>query len=297
MKQVYFDINALTNQVLLGDAYSELVKFPDTCIDTVVTSPPYYGQRDYEDGMQIGAEGSVDEYLERLFCVFSECRRILKPSGCLWLNIGDKYLNGNLASLPWRLAIRLQDEGNFILRSDIIWYKPNAMPSSVKNRPTTDHEYIFFFVKTSDYYYDADAIREPHVTFTEKSRMKGGRNHFGKVNGTPENGKNTGNSNLHDARWDQAFHPKGRNKRTVWEIPLSKFRGSHFAVFPERLVETCILAGSPPQGIILDPFMGSGTTALASLKLNRQFIGIECSEKYCDMAKKRVQSVQRTLCL
>lgn len=127
--------------------------------------------------------------------------------------------------------------------------------------------------------------------------MKGGRNHFGKVNGTPENGKNNGNSNLHDARWDQAFHPKGRNKRTVWEIPLSKFRGSHFAVFPEKLVETCILAGSPPQGIILDPFMGSGTTALVSLKLNRRFIGIECSEKYCDMAKKRVQSVQRTLSL
>ncbi len=143
MNKACYSVKELTNQVVLGDAYSELVKFPDACVDAVVTSPPYYSQRDYENGAQIGTEGSIEKYLERLFCVFSECRRILKPSGCLWLNIGDKYLNGNLASLPWRLAIQLQDKGKFILRSDIIWYKPNAMPSSVKNRPTTDHEYIF----------------------------------------------------------------------------------------------------------------------------------------------------------
>jgi hypothetical protein len=161
------------------------------------------------------------------------------------------------------------------------------MPSSVKNRPTTDHEYIFLFSKKDDYYYDADAVREPHVTFTEKSRMRGGRNHFGKRGGTPEQGKNQGNPNLHNSRWDQAFHPNGRNRRTVWEIPLSKFPEAHFAVFPERLVELCVLAGSRPNGVVLDPFIGSGTTALVAQRLGRDYIGIDCNPTYCEMARKR----------
>jgi len=287
----------LLDKVVCGDALEILRRFPSEFVDMVVTSPPYYGQRDYGNGLQIGTETSPTEYLDRLVSVFSECLRVLKPTGSLWLNIGDKYINGRLGSLPWRLAIMLQDDVGFILRSDVIWQKPNAMPSSVKNRPTTDHEYIFFFAKSGDYYYDADSIREPHVTFTEKSKMKGGRNHFGKANGTPENGKNSGNSNLHDARWDQAFHPKGRNKRTVWEIPLSKFRDAHFAVFPEKLVETCILAGSAPGGVVLDPFIGSGTTALVASKLNRRFIGVDCSEKFCAMARERVQNSQPLLAL
>jgi DNA modification methylase len=292
-----YTIPQLLDEVVCGDALETLESFPSDCVDMVVTSPPYFGQRDYGEGRQIGTEASPDEYLDRLVAVFSECRRVLKSTGSLWLNIGDKYVGGRLGSLPWRLAIRLQDDVGLILRSDIIWHKPNAMPSSVKNRPTTDHEYVFMFAKSGEYYYDADSIREPHVTFTEKSRMKGGRNHFGKPNGTPENGKNGGNSNLHDARWDQAFHPKGRNKRTVWEIPLSKFRDAHFAVFPEKLVETCILAGSAPECIVLDPFMGSGTTALVAAKLNRRFIGIDCSQKFCQMARKRVENAQQLLAL
>lgn len=189
--------------------------------------------------------------------------------------------------MPWRVALALKEDG-WILRSDIIWYKPNAMPSSVKNRPTTDHEYIFLFAKSSKYFYDIDAIREPHKTFTPESRMKGGRRHFGKKNGTPELGKNAGNHNLHDGRWDQAFHPKGRNRRTVWEIPLSKFKGAHFAVFPERLVELCMLAGCPEQGIVLDPFIGSGTTAVVAQRLNRKFIGIEINPRYLEIARKRI---------
>jgi site-specific DNA-methyltransferase (adenine-specific) len=179
-------------------------------------------------------------------------------------------------------------EAGWILRSDVIWHKPNAMPSSTKNRPTTDHEYVFFFAKTTDYYYNADAIREPHVTFTEKSRMKGGRGHFFKRGGTPEAGKNGGDNNLHDARWDQAFHPKGRNKRTVWSIPLSKFREAHFAVFPETLVETCIQASCPPQGCVLDPFLGSGTTAVVAQRLGRDYLGIDCNAEYCQIAQQRV---------
>jgi len=118
--------------------------------------------------------------------------------------------------------------------------------------------------------------------------MKGGRNHFGKVNGTPEQGKNAGNSNLHDGRWDQAFHPKGRNRRTVWEIPLSKYRETHFAVFPEKLVELCILAGCPEKGVVLDPFIGSGTTALVAQRLGRQYLGIDINPKYCEMSRKRL---------
>jgi site-specific DNA-methyltransferase (adenine-specific) len=162
------------------------------------------------------------------------------------------------------------------------------MPAPVKTRPTTDHEYIFLFSRSKDYYYNADAIREPHVTFTEKSRMRGGRRHFFQRNGTPEAGKNQGSSNLHDGRWDQAFHPKGRNKRTVWSIPLSKFREAHFAVFPESLVETCVLAGSPPGGLVLDPFLGSGTTAFVARRLGRNYIGIDCVAEYCQIAKRRL---------
>jgi site-specific DNA-methyltransferase (adenine-specific) len=207
----------------------------------------------------------------------------------MWMVIGDKYLKGELMGMPWRVALGLKDVG-WHLRSDCIWHKPNAMPSSTKTRPTTDHEYIFFFSNGKKYFYDADAIREPHVTFSENSKMKGGRQHFGKRGSTPENGKNKGDSNLHDARWDQAFHPKGRNKRTVWSIPLSKFREAHFAVYPPKLVETCISAACPEGGVVLDPFSGAGTTAIVAKKLDRRYIAIECNQEYCDMAKKRMRA-------
>jgi len=145
------------------------------------------------------------------------------------------------------------------------------------------------FSNTGDYFYDADAIREPHVTFTEASRMRGGRNHLGKRGGTPEVGKNAGNSNLHDGRWDQAFHPKGRNKRTVWSVPLGTFRGAHFAVFPEKLIEPCISAGSPSGGVVLDPFMGAGTTGVVSARLGRHFVGFDLSREYVDIATRRIE--------
>jgi site-specific DNA-methyltransferase (adenine-specific) len=168
------------------------------------------------------------------------------------------------------------------------------MPSSAKSRLTVDHETIFFLVKSADYFYDADAIREPHVTFSDQSKMKGGRSHFGKRGGTPEKGKNSGSSNMHDARWDQAFHPQGRNKRTVWSIPLSKFRDAHFAVFPPALVETCIKAGCPKDGVVLDPFCGSGTTLLVAKSLNRNYAGIDCSKEYCKMSRRRLKEADQT---
>jgi len=278
------------DKIFCGDAGQVLKEMPDGIVDTIVTSPPYYRQRDYQGNGQIGLEDSPQLYIERLVSVFAECHRVLNDRGSLWLVLGDKYARGQQLGMPWRVALALSEAG-WILRSDIIWHKPNAMPSPVKTRPTTDHEYVFFLTKSSDYYYDADAIREPHVTFSENSRMRGGRGHFFQRNGTPEKGKNKGNSNLHRGRWDQAFHPKGRNKRTVWSIPLSKFREAHFAVFPVSLVENCLLAGSPEGGVVLDPFVGSGTTPIVAKQLARHYIGIDCVDEYCRMARRRLKEV------
>ena len=280
------------NKIHCGDAVNVLGRWPAAFVDSIVTSPPYFRQRDYADAKQLGHEASAAAYVERLTEIMAQARRVLRDTGSLWLVIGDKYERGRLLGIPWRVALSLQDDG-WILRSDIIWHKPNAMPSSVKTRPTTDHEYVFFLTKSKDYFYDADAIREPHVTFTENSKMKGGRNHFFRRGGTPESGKNGGDTNLHDARWDQAFHPKGRNKRTVWSIPLSKFREAHFAVFPESLVQTCIAASCPDGGVVLDPFIGSGTTALVARRLGRNYLGIDCNAEYCAMARRRVKSCER----
>lgn len=277
------------DRIYCGDALQTLSDWPAEFVDCVVSSPPYFRQRNYHGSRgQVGQERSAEKYISRLRDVFSAVRRTLKPTGTLWLVIGDKYDDGRQLGLPWRVALALIDDG-WVLRADCIWHKPNAMPSSTRSRPTTDHEYVFFFTKSKSYYYDADAIREPHVTFSEESRMRGGRRHFGIRGGTPENGKNGGTSNLHDGRWDQAFHPLGRNKRTVWSIPLSKFRGAHFAVFPESLVETCIRAGCQPKGLVLDPFLGSGTTAVVANRLGRHYLGIDRSRAYCKMAKARLQ--------
>lgn len=286
------DNESLENLVLLGDIRDVIDKLPDKFFQAVVTSPPYFGHRDYSEKVnpnEIGKEDNVDAYVKNLVEIFGQIKPKLKDDGLLWLNLGDTYRNNNLLGVPWRVALGLQSD-NWMLRSDIIWHKPNAMPSPITSRPTVAHEYVFLFAKSSNYYYDADAIREPHVTFSEKSKMKGGRNHFGKAGGTPEQGKNSGSQNLHKGRWDQAFHPKGRNKRTVWEIPLSKFRDAHFAVYPEKLVEICILASTKERDFVLDPFAGSGTTGVVALKLGRKFVGVELTEKYRDMAQKRVNA-------
>lgn len=288
--------DAILNTVLLGDVRNIYTSIPDNFVQSIITSPPYFGHRKYseDDGCdyEIGMEKSLEEYINNLAACFEAIKPKLKNSGVLWLNLGDTYRNKELLGVPWRVAFSLKDRG-WILRSDVIWKKPNAMPSSVKDRPATDHEYIFLFSKSRNYYYDADAIREPHVTFTEKSKMRGGRNHFGKRDGTPEQGKNNGNPNLHDGRWDQAFHPKGRNKRTVWEIPLGKFREAHFAVYPEKLVEICVLASTRSNDVVLDPFTGSGTTGVVSIKNGRRFIGIELVETYQQMAQNRIDELSR----
>lgn len=290
-----FELDALAhaswttcNCIVRADARVALAHLPTALANTIVTSPPYYGHRDYAASDQIGSEDSPEDYITHLVAMFREARRVLRDDGTLWLNIGDKYFNKQLLGLPWRVALALVADG-WALRSDIIWHKPNAVPASITTRPTVDHEYIFLLSKPNcEYYYDADSIREPHVTFSSKSRMRGGRNHFWKRGSTPEAGKNGGNQNLHDARWDQAFHPLGRNKRTVWEVPLSKFRGAHFAVFPEKLIEPCILAGSPRGGVILDPFFGSGTTGVVALNNGRRFVGVDVNPDYCALARGRL---------
>lgn len=292
MANKYMKKTEIINSIVCGDSLDTLRKMPSSFVDCIVTSPPYYGQRDYAVDGQLGGEDTPIEYVMKLAELFDECKRVLKDTGSLWLNLGDKYLDGNLLGMPWRVALELQSRG-WILRNDIIWHKPNAMPHSAKNRLTTDHEYIFFFTKKeANYFYDQDAIREEHVTFSEKSKMRGGKNHFGKNGGTPEKGKNGGNSNLHDGRWDQAFHPNGRNKRTVWNVPLSKFRGAHFAVFPEKLIEPCILAGCPKNGLVLDPFFGAGTTGVVASKLSRKYLGLELNPEYVEIAQQRLSSVQ-----
>lgn len=291
----------LTNRVLLGSVEDNVNKLEDGSIQLIVTSPPYYRLRKYSKSeatraKEIGREESVDEYVQNLTRIFQKLMPKLKEDGLLWLNLGDTFIDKEQQGVPWRVAISLMNAG-WILRSDVIWQKPNAMPSSVTSRPTVDHEYFFMFSKSKQYYYDADAIREPNVTFTDKSRMKGGRKHFGKVNGTPENGKNSGNSNLHNGRWDQAFNPKGRNKRTVWSIPLSKFRGAHFAVFPEKLVEPPILASTRRGDTVLDPFAGSGTAGVVAKRLGRNFIGVELVEEYCKMAQRRLDDIDEDITL
>lgn len=280
------------NRIHAGDVRSVASKLPAGFANCIVTSPPYFGHRKYDDSnsiAEVGREKTLDEYVSNIRDCFSSVRNSLREDGTLWLNLGDTYRDGQLLGVPWRVAFALQSDG-WILRSDIIWHKPNAMPSSVKTRPTVDHEYMFMFSRSSNYYYDTDSIREPHVTFGASSKMKGGRKHLGVENGTPEMGKNAGNSNLHNGRWDQAFHPKGRNRRTVWSVPLGKSRDAHFAVFPERLIEPCILAGSPEGGVVLDPFMGSGTTAAVCKRLDRNFVGIELVDRYVEIAEQRLAS-------
>lgn len=292
----------LLNQIIIGDAWHIAKQLPDSFFQCIITSPPYFGHRHYANAsrqnhiapLEFGRESTPQAYVNKLTDLFLELHRTLRSDGTLWLNLGDTYRDGNLLGIPWRVAFALQDSG-WILRSEIIWEKPNAMPSSVKNRPSVSHETIFLFVKSDDYFYDADAIREPHVTFSPDSKMKGGRNHFGKRDSTPEAGKNGGNPNLHNGRWDQAFHPMGRNKRTVWNIPLGKYRGAHFAVFPPQLVETCLLAGTKPEDVILDPFMGSGTTGVVAKKYNRHFTGVELVPEYAHLAQQRIQETHKPL--
>lgn len=294
------------NQVHCIDALELLQQLPDESINCIVTSPPYYGLRDYGVDGQIGLEQTPAAYVARLAAVFREARRVLRDDGTLWVNIGDSYSGASkpgtgepyrqtssgkimppqmrafaadippksLIGIPWRVAFALQDDG-WILRQDNIWAKTSCMPESVRDRTTRAHEYVFHFAKSPRYWYDADAVSEKSK-YTDDGRAGNGRYTYqGKHDGT-----NT----------QQAFVTINdtRNRRSVWTIGPEPFAGEHYAAYPSRLPEICIMAGCPPGGVVYDPFMGSGTTALVARRLGRHFIGSDLSPEYVAMARARL---------
>ena len=312
-------VQEIVNTVFLGDCRDVLKDYPDKCVDTCITSPPYWGLRDYKVDNQIGLEDEVDEYICQLVDVFAEVNRILKDDGTLWLNLGDSYAGStgrsggisdinniarqlstgshqnlrpanvaglkskDLIGVPWRAAFALQEYG-WYLRSDIIWHKPNPMPESVSDRPTKSHEYIFLLSKRPQYYYDAESIKEltinPYVGESWAQRKLGGEPTRHGLQGAAAVG--AGNFRTGEKR----------NKRSVWTVTTKPYAGAHFATFPSELITPCIKAGSREKGIVLDPFMGSGTVAEFSKKLGRFYTGVELNEEYHDLIKKRTSQME-----
>ena len=302
------------NKIITGNAIEVLKELPDCTADCCITSPPYLGLRDYGVNGQIGLEKSVEAYINRLTDIFREVRRVLKNDGTLWLNIGDSYVSSNseysnckrkdLIGVPWLLAFTLRNDG-WYLRQDIIWEKPNAMPESVKDRCTKSHEYILLFSKQSKYYFDYEAIKEPAVGFNNivpagskgtlrpNSRLRKGNSRTFRGGGVYTKGQSFNNSAeaMRESHGNSENITGLRNKRSVWTVATQGYKEAHFATFPEKLIEPCVLAGSRDGGIILDPFIGSGTTAVVAKKHNRGFIGIELNPDYAEMARKRLEEL------
>lgn len=284
-----------------GDALDVARQLESGSADCIVTSPPYFGLRDYGESGQYGLEASPAEYVETMRALFSELRRVLTDDGTLWLNIGDTYYSGRGAStgvdeknsarrfgarsvdkggadwakpkdllgIPWRVAFALQDDG-WILRNAIVWNKPNAMPESVTDRLATRHEQVFLFAKSRRYHFDLDAIREPHAesTYAAATRAR-------KPYAAPGQRANAKTSGMSEA---------GANPGDVWEIATQPFPGAHFATMPVRLAERCVMAGCKPHGTVLDPFSGSGTTGLAATRLGRKYVGVDLNASYLDLS-------------
>ena len=309
------------NKILCGDALATLKTLPSNSIHCCVTSPPYYGLRDYGEAGQIGLEETPKEYISRLTNVFREVQRVLLPEGTLWLNIADSYAGSgksawcippelrpkskqrymyaaddpaanlpttwpgikpkDMIGIPWMLAFSLRGDGWF-LRSDIIWHKPNAMPHSAKDRPVNCYEHVFLLAKSQKYYFDYTALQVP-VAQSSVERMRRGFSGAKYASGAP-------------GQMPQAItHPRPpgeapamRRGRDIWSIGTNNCRSAHFATFPVELAKPCILAGSPMGGVVLDPFFGAGTTGVAALTLGRQYIGIEISPANCQIAKARI---------
>lgn len=279
---------------------------PDKSISCCVTSPPYWNLRDYNVEGQIGI-GSLEGYIKDLVTVFSFVREKLKDDGTVWLNLGDCYsahgpggsgkhadwVKGinrkslsipglppkNLVGVPWKVAFALQDDG-WYLRSDIIWAKSNPMPEPVRDRPTRSHEYVFLLSKSSKYYYNCEAIKEPLLSVGIKERVFGESNKAKGYNRRQYSGNTYSDSGR-----------TGKNKRDVWVIGTQNNKEAHFATFPTKLVEPCVLAGSKEGGIVLDPFFGSGTTGVVCKSLKREYIGIDLNRDYCRMACKRLETL------
>jgi DNA modification methylase len=357
----------MTTTILVGDVRTRLRQLADNSIHCIVTSPPYWSLRDYGVDSQIGLEASPAEFIATMVDVFEELRRVLRPDGTCWVNMGDSYAGGrchtghpdplraqaggitevmrgkrkmiasrrrddapiprsdirvpglkpkDLVMMPHRLAIALQDAGWWV-RQDIVWHKPNPMPESVRDRCTKAHEYIFLLTKSEKYYFDQDAISEPvspntHARLSQdvqnqigSARANGGAKTNGNMKAVGRKvspGTGVGFSRGYDkvakprvknnASFDEAMAimPDTRNKRSVWTITTQPFAEAHFATFPPELPETCIKAGCPPGGTVLDPFFGAGTTGLVADRLQRNCIGIELNPAYAEIARRRIQA-------
>ena len=268
--------------IISGNALDKLKEIPKQSIHTCITSPPYFNLRNYGHKDQLGLESSSEEFIQNLVNVFSEVKRVLRDDGTLWLNMGDTWdKNKQLLGVPWRTALALQKDG-WILRSDIIWNKPAVMPSSVRDRVTNCHEYIFLLSKNKKYYYDNESIKEDSTFKNSKGEFRpNGMSGIGKKNAGKDGFDiRSGLSNMKE-------QPK-RNKRSVWTVTTKPFREAHFATFPLDLIEPCVLAGCPEEGTVLDPFAGSGTTALVAQKHNRNAVLVELNDEYVEIAKKRI---------
>ena len=305
----------MTVRILRGDCIDMLRTLPEVSVHCCVTSPPYFGLRDYGVDGQIGLEPTPDEFVAKLVDVFREVHRVLRDDGTLWLNLGDSYAANrayqvpstkggpkhsdsqsaggkgsvvpdglkpkDLIGIPWRVAFALQEAG-WYLRQDIIWHKPNPMPESVRDRCTKSHEYIFLLSKGPKYYFDAKAIEEPAKwerwgDQTENKKHSGTAKHLG--------GKTLAELPIRDKK----------NKRSVWTVTTKPFKGAHFATFPPDLIEPCILAGCPEGGVVLDPFGGSGTTAGVALAHGRRAILCELNPEYAALVPARVDAIAKSI--
>ena len=315
-----------TSTLYLGDARDVLADMPDGSADCIVTSPPYWGKRDYGIAGQYGHEADPAAYAGTLRAVFAEARRVLAGDGTCWLNLGDSYSAGgggatgihaylgphltthkvpgmrakNLLGIPWQVAFALQDDG-WILRNAIVWHKPNAMPESVRDRLNCRHELIFLLVKQPAYWFDLDPIRVPHSAATQRhllaryslgnySRPAGrpARNARPPKYGPHARQLTTGRRYSGLRQGHRRGHPRGRNPGDVWTLPTRPYNGPHFAAYPIDLPLRCIAAGCKPGGTVLDPFTGTGTTGLAALQLGRRFTGIELSPEFAALAAERL---------
>ncbi len=298
------------NKTLHGDCRETLKELPDKIVNTVITSPPYYGLRNYREDKQLGLEETPEEYVSNLADIFDEVWRVLRDDGTVWLNLGDSYsgsgkgIAGNickthdqqnmdgihskivpeglkpkdLIGVPWRVAFELQKRG-WYLRQDIIWSKGACMPESVKDRCTKSHEYIFLLSKNKNYYYDNESIKVPVKDDWGTRDRTDGKYHNDGTGLTPHSGL--------EKSYETA------NKRSVWTVNPKPYKDAHFATFPPDLIEPCVLAGCPKGGVVLDPFMGSGTTGLVAQELGRQWIGCELNKDYIEMQK--IRTAQQTL--
>ena len=318
------------NQILCGDAVEILRTLPPESVNCCVTSPPYYGLRDYGKDGQIGLEQTPAEYIARLVEVFREVKRVLRDDGTIWVVIADSYAGSgkgamskerlrevknkqsykfstddpatkipktwdkikpkDMIGIPWSLAFALRDDG-WYLRSTVIWQKPNALPESCRDRPTRSYEYVFLLSKSYHYYYDQEAVKEPVAEGTIARMKRGVSGNHKYSEAAPGQTPQTFNRPRPNRTGIYVSLAKTRNLRDVWTVSTKAYHGAHFAVFPVELVEPCILAGCPTGGVVLDPFFGSGTTGVAAASLGRRFIGIDLNPDFCKLAEERLKGV------